>query len=418
MRQISEEAESNFGLTDGRPGSPKIGQESVMNLESQFGETEISSEVIQWLSDSLSEGQFYDLDVGDAPIDATWPNGRESETRTSLLDSDNRFNPIISPAASMNLDFLNIPQQMSIVYGNSHGELPLLHRYENHMPNLLTSKNSPWNPYRYMLNSTQDTPDSPLRHGILSWTCSYISYREQNPTYSGAAYYVSASGSISSLLQELTISTGSLVPTRRNEKTAEKLYMLLSTAFFLCQCDMMLCDYSSMQSRLDSIKNLFERHWTHLSPSLGSLESRLLIWLAYLDLRSSLFSKQNRPLVESRQGNHDLLHTLVKLKAFPSLRAYPEGESYLSESFGGNYPRDEIEEDLIQEPCHIKCDDILSVLSSLSAFESWDDAVARHRIGDPMIEELRTSKIEALRANIARIRAVIFPSIFLAFVPC
>ncbi|KAE9375889.1 hypothetical protein N431DRAFT_370819 [Stipitochalara longipes BDJ] len=402
-RQVSGEAESGFIPVEGKPESPKRGQESAINLDFQPEETEMPSEIAQWLSGSLSEGPFYDLEAGNALNNSTWPTTGESENSASILDGNALFNSMMA-SSPVDLDFLSLPQQVSMVYGNSHGDLPLLHRYETNMPNLLTSKASPWNPYRYMLNSTQDTPDSPLRHGILSWTCSYISCREQNQAYSGATYYVSASNSITSLVQELSSIPISLVPTRRNAKIAEKLYMLLSTAFFLCQCDMILCDYSSMQNRLDSIKDLFERHWIHLSLSLGSLESRLLIWLAYLDLRSSLFCKRKRPL-ESRLGNHDLLHALVKLNAFPSLRAYPEGESYLSESFGGSYPREEIEEDLIQEPCHIKCDDILSVFSSLSAFESWNDAVVRHGIEDPMIEELRTAKIDVLRANIARIRA-------------
>jgi hypothetical protein len=52
----------------------------------------------------------------------------------------------------------------------------------------------------------------------------------------------------------------------------------------------------------------------------------------------------------------------------------------------------------------------------LSAFESWNDAVARHGIEDPMIEELRTAKVDALDANIARIRAVRL--LFLALITC
>jgi len=403
-RQDPSGEESDFCFAEGRPGTPKSGHESTINLDFRPEEAEMPSEIAQWLSDSLSEGQFYDFETGAALNNPTWLTIGEPGNGANILEDNDPFNSMMT-SSPVDLDFLGLPQQISMVYGNSHGDLPLLHQYERNMPNLLTSKATPWNPYRYMLNSTHDTPDSPLRHGILSWTCSYISCREQNQAYSGATYYVSASNSIISLAQELASTQSGLVPTRRNAKTAEKLYMLLSTAFFLCQCDMILCDYSSMQTRLDSIKTLFQQHWTHLSPSLGSLESRLLIWLAYLDLRSSLFGKRKHP-VESKQGNHDLLHTLVKLRAFPSLRAYPEGESYLSESFGGSYPREEIEEDLVQEPCHIKCDDILSVLSSLSAFESWNDAVARHGIEDPMIEELRTAKVDALRANIARIRAV------------
>jgi hypothetical protein len=78
----------------------------------------------------------------------------------------------------------------------------------------------------------------------------------------------------------------------------------------------------------------------------------------------------------------------------------------LCESYWADYPRGGIEEDLIHEPCHIKCNDILSVFSNLSGFESWSKAVARYEIEDLEIEELRIVKVDALRANIARIRAV------------
>jgi hypothetical protein len=398
---------------------------------------DISPDALEWLSHELVNGQFdasaptQDVAAVNNSIthdhaafqghrdwliqrlensdDASSEHNQTSIQERSNMDPTDSFDFAFSPQFEMN--FWDLPPQIPLVYGNSHGDLPLLRTYETNMPNLLTSKVSPWNPYRYMLDTTKDRPNAPLRHAILSWVCSYLTCREQNQSYSGAAYYVSASSSINDLIEELSISSTALLHNRRNSRNAEKLYMLLSTAFFLSNCDLMLCDYVSLHTRLASVKDLFQNHWAQLAPSLGTLESRLLIWLAYLDLRSSLFTKQKRNILDNVKPQSDLLKTLVELDAFPSLRRYPEGQSYLSESFGESYPKDEIEEDLVQEPCHLKCDDILSIFSSLNVFEAWNDEFMRSGGDDPMMLELREAKIQAFRANIARVRAVSMPPI-------
>ena len=310
-----------------------------------------------------------------------------------------------SPEFSFDLNSIwDIPPQISQVYGNSHGDMPFLSQYESDMPNLLTAKTSPWNPYSYMLDSTRDCPESPLRHGILSWTCCYLSCRDQSPAYAGAAYYMSASNSLKSIMSELGSDVCLRGVSRKTSKTSEKMYMLLSTAYFLSQCDIMLCDYKSLYDRLDSIKELFEEHWSDLYESMSTLDRRLLTWLAYLDLRSSLFGNQKfrRP---GRSRQKDLISVLNDLDGLSSLRVVSRGQSYLSVCYGDSYPKTELQDDLRQEPCHTKCDDVLAIFSSLNCFETWND---EHPLGtaDSMLEELRSAKIQALRANLSRIRAV------------
>lgn len=312
----------------------------------------------------------------------------------------------LASSSSFDFNMLGISTQMPQVYGNWDGEVPFLNGYEINMPKLLTSKSSPWNPYNYMLDSTRGNPDSPLRHGILSWTCSYLSCREQNSEYSGAVYYVSASSAAQNIISELTAEAKPGCLIGGNARRSEKLYMLLSTAFFLSHCDMMLCDYQSLYTRLDSIKELFEQHWHELKPSLSSLDCRLLTWLAYIDIRSSLFGNQKFRRIESSKQQRDLLSILVDLNALPFLRFVAEGRSYLSDCYGESYPKSELEEDLLQEPCHMKCDDVLSIFSTLNAFETWIAEYPRDESVNSVIEELRTAKIQALRANISRIRAV------------
>jgi hypothetical protein len=300
---------------------------------------------------------------------------------------------------------LDIPPQIAQVYGNSHGGMPLLSQYENEMPKLLTAKASPWNPFNYMLNSTRDSPSSPLRHGILSWTCCYLSCRNQNHAYSGTAYYVFASNAIQNIVSELATCWSQEYSTMKSPKRSEMMYMLLSTAYFLSQCDIMLCDYQSLYDRLDSIKELLQQHWNKLKPSLSTLDRRLLTWLAYLDLRCSLFGNHKLRRTGNSKQYKDLISILIDLGALSSLRSVSGGQSYLSECYGDSYPETELQEDLAQEPCHMKCDDVLSIFSSLNSFESWNEEHPPQS-GDSIIEELRNAKIQALRANLSRIRAV------------
>jgi hypothetical protein len=167
---------------------------------------DISPDVFEWLSQELVNSQF---DTATTTRDLTPVNGSLTGGRAAVRgdrdwliqhfeNSDNTSSEHnkISLQETYNLDttdsfdfafspqfetgFWNVLPQIPLVYGNSHGDLPLLRTYETNMPSLLTSKISPWNPYRYMLDTTKDRPNSPLRHAILGWVCSYLTCREQN----------------------------------------------------------------------------------------------------------------------------------------------------------------------------------------------------------------------------------------------
>jgi hypothetical protein len=262
----------------------------------------------------------------------------------------------------------------------------------------LTTKYSPWNPYQYMLNTAKSRPNSPLHHAILSWTSAYLACQSKTSfTCDGAVFYISAADAVRSILAEL-----SSFPIVRDTQALEKLYLLLSSAYFLNCADLMLCDFTSFSERTDAIKASIERYWDKLRHILGTLESRLLIWLAHLDLCSSLLTGRRRQI----GGPRDLVSALSELGAFPQLRSYPAGQSYLSPYFGDSYPQKEIEEDLVQEPCHIKFDEVITILSDINEFAKWDEDHCQMGSDNGMVKELRKAKIQALRANIARVRAV------------
>jgi hypothetical protein len=300
-----------------------------------------------------------------------------------------------------------IPPQIPQVYGD---DIVLIRHYESTMSGLFSVKSPQWNLYTYMLRSPQGTSNSPLRNSILAWTSLHLSRRDDNPLNNGAMYYTNASNAVKDLLKELSSATQATALAFKSTWNAKKLYMVLSTLFFLSQCDFMICDRRAFSERLNALKLVLAQNWETLRGELDRLASRLLIWLAYLDLRASLWGN---PSPVGRIGDAQnrvpvLLDMLGDLKALPSLRSISDNQSYLSECFGDNYPSTELREDLIQEPMNALSDDIMCVLSRVKGFETWNDEMIRRGAykDDAVVRELRTTKVQALRAEIGRIRAV------------
>ncbi|CAM1503506.1 Fc.00g010970.m01.CDS01 [Cosmosporella sp. VM-42] len=236
--------------------------------------------------------------------------------------------------------------------------------------------------------STEPHPDSPLRHGILAWTSAYLILTDQSS--SGEAlyrHYATARSAANGLLAELAVEADVL---GFSPATSKKLNLLLSTCLFLGFCDVLSGDIEALASSLSGIRRLLESHWEQFRERLGSLESRILIWLAYLDLRSNFWmsTKPNRP--------QDSRH-------FDPLVG---GQYYLSECFGPLYPEQELKEDLLQEPAKLLSDDALSIFSKILELETWENDIrCRDTYLQSLVEELRCAKLQAIRADIARVRA-------------
>jgi hypothetical protein len=145
-------------------------------------EVELSQDVRLWLSEGLKNGNFETLLFmaampfsSSTPIDA---NGHQlgPKTRPSWK--------LCHRVAIVQWEYMGnmAPDSPSIrQFSRRNAFLTNLRdglAHASHFQNLAR------NPHNYMLKSAQLTPDSLLRHGILSWACSYISCREQHPAYS------------------------------------------------------------------------------------------------------------------------------------------------------------------------------------------------------------------------------------------
>ena len=288
-------------------------------------------------------------------------------------------------------------------------ERTLIEYYKSHLSSFFSIKSSSptssssWNFYSYAILSTECQLDSPLRHGILAWTSAHLILTDKSPSLGSMLYrhYARARSATNDLLEELTMEGDALAS---SPHTAKKLNILLSTCLFLSFCDALSGDIEALADSLSAIKVLLESHWDQVRQRLGSLDSRILIWLSYLDLRTS-FWKSAKPGVG--RGRGELFRFLRNQTRFSSLRSTYTGRYYLTECFGPAYPEEELKEDLLHEPAKMLSDDALSIFSRILEFETWDDDMRTGGLSSgSLIEELRCAKLQAIQADIARARAV------------
>jgi hypothetical protein len=228
-------------------------------------------------------------------------------------------------------------------------------------------------------------------------------------------HYTRAKIAVHDLFAQLTAegAGGSSAAPQTPSKT---LSMLLSTSLFLSFCEIVTDDIGALWEGLSKIRTLLVSQWGRMRENIGPLESRILVWLAYIDLRSNFWiaaqpSTRVRPSGSSGQGavagRGELFSFLMNQKGVSPLRTNHSGRYYLTECFGSSYPEKELRDDLVQEPAKLLSDESLTIFSRILAFETWEDAMReRGSLDELLIQELRRVRLQALRADIARVRAV------------
>ncbi|KND90056.1 hypothetical protein TOPH_05336 [Tolypocladium ophioglossoides CBS 100239] len=269
------------------------------------------------------------------------------------------------------------------------------------VPEWLSTKESTWNCFYYLVNSAQAIPNSPLCHAILGWTYAYLSHSNASSESPSAAHYAAASAAVRKLSDKLCGSSSSGFSAWRAVSNSDQLSLYVSSTFFLCHCDLITGDFPSFANRIHETKIIFRRHWAE-GTTPGPLESRIVIWLAFLELRYFFLvgDKNLGPGAES-----DLLTVLMEAKAVPLLRRVRKDKSVLSECFGNDLPQEENEEDLRKERCRLKYDDLMYYLAKVRRFEIWDAKNEPRREGNDLLQELRAAKVEALHADLRRLQA-------------
>ncbi|KAJ6440132.1 fungal specific transcription factor domain-containing protein [Purpureocillium lavendulum] len=281
----------------------------------------------------------------------------------------------------------------------------LAEHYHGHMVQFLSVKTAAWNFYSYIFQTAQKGPDSGLRHGILAWADSHKSWSRQLTPLCPGPYYFKASACLAALLQELATLP---IQSMSGPAFVEKLSMVLATSLFLSHCDVMYGDHGSLVTRLNSLKTYLTPRWLALMQVATAVHLRILIWLAYLDLRSTLWrvSRAQPPVDAVAPHKVDNLFDLLRgSSADDSVRQLKDSKYYMVECFGSRYPEQELQDDLSEEPWKLLSDDAMILFCDIKGFQNWHHQVIEHSEPKALYEELRQAKIRALRSDIARIRA-------------
>ncbi|CAK7232586.1 hypothetical protein SEUCBS140593_008311 [Sporothrix eucalyptigena] len=295
-----------------------------------------------------------------------------------------------------------------------------------------TATSSPWNFYAYAIRAAEHQPDSPLRHSILAWASAHLLLRSHSAKSNEPAldldhalqvrHYAKARAAADDLQRDLH---GSHHGKEVAVVAPGHLRMLLATTLFLAYGDILSGDSARLVQALTGVAQLLASDWPRFRAALGPVEARILVWLAYLDLRSTMWT----PSGGRKGGLFRFLQDHVggpSSSGISALRGHSPRDYYLAECFGAALPAQELQEDLMQEPAKRLSDEIMGVYAAIADLEVWVDATGSTEnavtsdstavtagysmapFGDDTgddLTELRAAKIHALRATIVRIRA-------------
>jgi hypothetical protein len=229
----------------------------------------------------------------------------------------------------------------------SDTEPSAIRHFKTYMTSTLSVKNAQWNIFSYFLASSKANTYSPIRSSIIAWAAAHHGLEGQNASDEYLGHYAQASTQMDAL-------TASLVG--KNDWRQEQVGVVLATAYFLSHCDLVTGNMLGLVSRLDSIRELIRERWDLLSSGLTGVSARLLLWLAYLDLRRSVFLPKG--------GQADTIIGIIgNQESLP--RLYLRSRLYLKEAFGESYPSLELRDDMIQDPVNLKFAEGMSILGKI-----------------------------------------------------
>lgn len=150
--------------------------------------------------------------------------------------------------------FSQLQQEPWTVDASTNQDLDL-HR----VPELLSSKQSIWTCFHYLVKSAKAIPNSPLCCSILAWLYAFLSRRSASSSSYAllcAENYKAASDTVEGMVRAMTSGTSPC-----SSWTTDQLSLYYSCTFFLCQCDLILGSAADFSNRLEVTKGIFKQHW-------------------------------------------------------------------------------------------------------------------------------------------------------------
>ncbi|KAL6828071.1 hypothetical protein V8C40DRAFT_243405 [Trichoderma camerunense] len=228
---------------------------------------------------------------------------------------------------------------------------------------------------RFVLDYIQSdhcSPDSPFRFAVLAWAAKHLAATSISHDESWKTYYAQAVRGLERLSccvdsNDHFLEPGSAAPTGQCV-ISSKAEITISSVLFLCRCDVLNGDATSILSRLDNLKEHLACHLDNTS--LSALACKFLLWLCYIDVRLRIFSSS---LSSSNSGENTamttLLHALIRHPSYKYILSH--SHSYLSEIFGQTYPADELVQDEKKVPVSVRTHETFCLISNMLQYRSW-----------------------------------------------
>lgn len=257
---------------------------------------------------------------------------------------------------------------------------------------------------RFVLDYVQSehcSNESPFRYAVLAWTAKHLAKVSVSHDKTWKSYHVRATeclGRISCCGDAYNASETRSTPSSGQSALSSKAEITIASLLFLCRCDVLNGDATSILHRLDN----FKEHLTcHLNDGpLSALACKFLLWLCYIDVRLRIFSTRAPPTYDGRNTPiNTLLDALIHHPSYNQILSH--SHSYASETFGQTYPPEELVQDAKKIPISVRTHETFCLISNMLQYRSWK-YLAEQKADFPAHRELAEAKEAAINLDIRR----------------
>ncbi|UKZ88280.1 uncharacterized protein TrAFT101_004041 [Trichoderma asperellum] len=257
---------------------------------------------------------------------------------------------------------------------------------------------------RFVLDYVQNehcSTESPFRYAVLAWTAKHLAKISVSHDKTWKSYCIRATEGLSRI--SCCVDSHKTSETRSTSSGVQsaissKAEITIASLLFLCRCDVLNGDATSILHRLDH----FKEHLTcHLNDGpLSALACKFLLWLCYIDVRLRIFSTLAPPTYDGRNTPiTTLLDALIHHPSYDHILSH--SHSYGFETFGQTYPPEELVQDVKKIPVSVRTHETFCLISNMLQYRSWK-YLAEQRTDFTVHRELAEAKEAAINLDIRR----------------
>ncbi|KAL6908790.1 major facilitator superfamily domain-containing protein [Trichoderma evansii] len=246
---------------------------------------------------------------------------------------------------------------------------------------------------RFVLDYVQSehcSTESPFRYAVLAWTAKHLAKISVSHDKTWKSYYTRATeglGRLSCCDDSYKTSETRSTPSSGKSAISSKAEIMIASLLFLCRCDVLNGDATSILHRLGN----FKEHLTcYLDDGpLSALACKFLLWLCYIDVRLRIFSTLAPPTYDGRNAPlPTLLDALIHHPSYNHILSH--SHSYGFETF-----------DVKKIPVSVRTHETFCLISNMLHYRSWK-YLTEQRANFSAHRELAEAKEAAINLDIRR----------------